>query len=80
MSKVESLDSQKKPVPLDSLTIQETLILLRSAWRKGSYNDFDDLLMKTRGCGREDAEKMREKWIDEGLLAYDSRGFLAWVR
>lgn len=80
MSKVASLDSQKKPVPSDSLTIQETLILLRNAWQKGSYIDFDELVMTTRKCTKEDAEQLRERWLDEGLIAYDSEGWLVWTR
>jgi len=63
-----------------TLTVQETLIQLRSTWHKGSYNDFDILIMKTRSCSREEAEQIRETWIDEGLLAYDPEGLLMWTQ
>lgn len=63
-----------------TLTIQEALILLRSAWRKGSYPDFDELVMTTRNCDKEDAERLRELWLDEDVLAYDPEGLLTWVR
>jgi len=36
--------------------------------------------MKTRGCHREEAEILREKWLIEGLLAYDPDGWLRWLK
>lgn len=70
-------ESQRLP---KTLTIQETLVLLRSAWSKGYATIFDGLVMKTKSCSLVEAEALREKWIDEGLLAYDAEGLLCWVR
>lgn len=64
----------------DSLTIQETLVLLKGAWQKGPYTDFDELVMKVTGCSKEEAERLREKWVDEDeLLKYDPEGWLRWI-
>ena len=74
---VEPTPQAKLP---QSLTIQESLILLRAKWQKGYAEDFDKLVVEVKGCTVEEAEALREKWIDEGSLAYDSEGMLSWVR
>lgn len=76
----EDVGFRQSPTIPESLAIQENLDLLRSAWRKGPYNEFDSLLMETRGCSKEEAERLREKWLDEGLLAYSPEGWLVWVQ
>jgi len=70
-------ESQRLP---SVLTIQEVLILLRPKWQKGYTEDFDKLVMKTKGCSLEEAEALRERWIEDGSLAYDAEGLLCWVR
>ena len=70
-------ESQRLP---SVLTIQEALVLLRAKWQKGYTEDFDKFVMKTKGCSLEEAEALRERWIGEGSLAYDSEGLLCWVR
>lgn len=77
-NRVDMCFTEKNAIP-KTLSIQETLVLLRGAWHKGVYNDFDELVMQTRGCTREEAEQLREKWLDEGLVAYDPEGWLVWV-
>ena len=62
-----------------SLTIQETLVLLRAKWQKGYPTDFDKLLVEIKGCELNEAEQLREKWLDEGLLAIDPDGRLVWT-
>lgn len=79
ISKVKGLNSEKKPIS-KTLTIQEMLVLLRSTWQKGAYTELDDLIVKTKGCSREEAEHLREKWLDEGLIGYDPEGWLIWAR
>lgn len=69
-------ESQRIP---RSLTIQETLVLLRAKWQKGYEQDFDKLVMETKGCTREEAEKLREKWIAEGIISIDPDGWLVWT-
>ena len=78
--KTEDTGIRQSPTIPKTLTIQETLVLLRSAWKKGPYSEFESLVMKIRGCNREEAEQLREEWINEGLLAYDAGGLLAWVK
>lgn len=58
----------------------ELLRELRSLWSRGPFNEFDDLIIRLGGYDREEAERLREGWIDEGLLAYDPKGYLVWVR
>jgi len=63
-----------------TLTVQETLTLMRSTWKKGLYGDFDALIIKTRDCSRRQAERIREQWLDENLLCYDPEGLLMWLK
>lgn len=70
---------QQSPIIPKVLTSQETLVLLKSAWQKGYYTDFDELIIKTKSCSREEAEQLREKWLADGIIAYDE-GWLVWVR
>ena len=63
-----------------TLTIQETLVLLRAKWQKGYVEDFDALIVDVKGCSLEEAEQLREKWIEDGALAYDAEGLLCWIR
>ena len=83
-SKSETLDGnisfQQSQTISETLTVQETLIALKSTWQKGPYSEFDGLIMKTRGCSREEAERLREKWLDEGLIGYDPEGWLVWTK
>lgn len=79
-NKTENSGIQQSPTIPKTLTVQETLILLKSTWQKGSYTDFDKLIMTTRSCAKEDAEQLRETWLNEGLIAYDSEGWLVWTR
>ncbi|MDH5267201.1 MAG: hypothetical protein OEW62_05930 [Candidatus Bathyarchaeota archaeon] len=44
------------------------------------FGDFIKLIKEVRGCSLEDAEQLQEKWLDEGLVAYDQEGLLQWVR
>ena len=79
----ESINVEKinTPRPVsNSHSIQECLETLRITWKTGTYTDFDNELMKLRGCRLEEASEIREKWEDEGILAYDNLGFLAWVK
>lgn len=76
--KIEEMFPKDKPQR--QMTTQEILTLLKIAWQKGPYAEFDALLMEIRSCSREDAERLREMWIDEGLLAYDPQGLLTWVK
>ena len=62
------------------VSVQECLETLRKTRNIDTYTDFDNELMKLRGCSLEEASKIREKWEDEGILAYDNYGFLAWVK
>jgi len=79
-NKTEDAGIQQSPTIPKTLTVQETLTLLQSTWQKGTFNEFDALITKTKGCNKEEAEQLREKWLDEGLLAYDPEGWLIWVR
>lgn len=63
-----------------SMTTQEMLVLLRSSWQKGTCEEFEELTMKSGNLSRDVAYKFREKLEDEGFLAYDSEGWLVWVR
>jgi len=78
----KSLDTPRELGKLNNsvTTLGELEKTLRDTWQKGSYNDFDNLVMTTRNCTKEDAEQLREKWLDEGLVAYDPEGRLIWVR
>jgi len=69
----------EKELPL-SLTIQEALGPLRAKWQKGYAEDFDRLVVEVKGCTIQEAEQLREKWIEDGLLAYNAEGLLCWVR
>jgi len=77
--KVEGLDSEKKPIS-KTLTTQEMLILLRSSWRKGTNEQFEELAVKVGNLSEDEANHFREALMDQGLLAYDSEGWLVWVR
>jgi len=61
------------------LTVQELLTLLRSSWQKGTVDAFIDLIVTKKDCSREEARELSEKWLDEGLVAFDPDGFLVWV-
>ena len=79
--KIEDDTIPQSPEKSGSLTIQETLNQLREIWKKGTINEFDVLISEARGCSKEEAEKLRETWIDkDGLLAYDPKGFLVWIK
>lgn len=62
-----------------SFSTKSSYLTLRRFWRRGTYTDFDYLLMKILGCPREKAERIRESWLDLDLLAYDSEGYLVWT-
>lgn len=51
---------------------------LRRHWRKGTYTDFDTLLMKLANVDLATASKIRESWEILDLLGYDKDGFLVW--
>jgi hypothetical protein len=62
-----------------SVTESNVLGWLRQNWEKGSDHDFEDKLI-TQGYSNEQASQLREKWMNEGLLAYDPDGWLVWVK
>ena len=69
------------PAPTqERMVVADLLPKLRAEWVPGPYTEFDDLIIQLRGCDREEAERLRERWEDEGLLAYDPEGYLVWVR
>ena len=51
---------------------------MRSIWYRGVVTRFDEHLIQILECDREYAEKIRESWVDAGLLAYDRQGLLCW--
>jgi len=71
--------SQKKPIS-KTLTTQETLVRLRSSWQKGTNEQFEDLAIKAGNLSRNEAYHFRETLMDEGVLGYDPKGWLVWVR
>lgn len=80
MSKVEGLDSEKKP---KTLTTQETLTLLRSSFQKGSQDEFEALAMKVGNLPQRDAHSLFNRLKDEGTLAWFDEGertVWRWVR
>lgn len=78
-AEIDRYFNHRKKCVSRTFSIQETLVLLRSKWKEGCYNNFDKLVMEMRGCSREEAESLREKWLDEGEVAYDPEGLLVWV-
>ena len=61
-----------------SLPLKAALNTLCRKWRRGTFTDFDSLLMQILGCSRETAERIRESWLDLDLLGYDREGYLVW--
>jgi len=70
---MKDIRDTKKPA------LGELLPKLRVEWKRGPYAEFEALLVEKHGYSREEAEKLRERWVDEGLLAYDPDGYLVWV-
>lgn len=71
---------QQSPTIPKTLTVQETLVLLRSSFVKGTNEDFEDLATKASGYSKDEAYQFREKLLDEGTLQYDPEGWLVWAR
>lgn len=68
------------PAPTqERMALGDLLSRLRAEWVRRPYTEFDDLLVEKYGYTREEAERQRERWEDEGLLAYDPEGYLVWV-
>lgn len=51
---------------------------LRQEWKKGTNEEFEALI-RSQGYNAEDAAALRQKWLDEGLIAFDPDGWLIWV-
>jgi hypothetical protein len=79
-SNMPRANSEKKPKTARPASGEEKpslgglLSRLRGEWTRGRYAEFDDLLVEKYGYAREEAERLRERWLDEGLLAYDPEG------
>ena len=54
--------------------------LLQARWIRGPYTRFDSFVIEVANANRKIAEAIREEWLDQGILAYDSSGYLVWRR
>ena len=70
------LAAQTRKMPV--FNSKGALKTLRRGWRRGTFTDFDSLLMQILGCSRETAERIRKSWLDLDLLGYDVEGYLVW--
>ena len=61
-----------------AVTVENVLGWLRLEWKRGTDQEFE-VLIQNQGYTTEEASKLRAKWIEEGLMAYDPEGYLAWV-
>ena len=62
-----------------SVTEANVLGWLRLDWKRGKNEEFEGLI-RTQGYTVDQATRLREKWIAEGLLALDPDGWLVWTR
>lgn len=62
----------------DLPSTQELLTFMKGKWQKGTQDEFTNLIAKAKGCSVEDAKKLSEKLLDEGLVAFDPDGLLVW--
>jgi len=53
-----------------ALTVQETLVLLRSTWQNGSQEDFIREAMRIGSLTDKEAKDLFDKLVDEGALAW----------
>lgn len=81
--KKESVDIDKA---FPKIGPQETIILLRSKWTKGTNKEtqeqeFLDLIHQVRpDLNRKEAGTLFAKLVEDGLLTYDDQGWLVWVK
>jgi len=77
--KDEDIDEMFPPDPLH-LTTQESIVLLRSKWTKGTSIEFVDLIHQIRpDLTRKEAGTLFAKLIEQGKMTYDPDGWLVWV-
>lgn len=62
------------------ISIKDLIQRLRAKWTRGYEQDFEDLIVELGGYTKQEAERLREKLLEEGALAYDPEGYLVWVR
>jgi len=79
-NKTENSGFRQSPAIPKTLASQETVTLLRSSFTRGTNEQFEDLARKGDNFSKEEAYQLREKLVDEGLLAYDPEGWLVWLK
>jgi len=62
-----------------AVTEANVLGWLRLEWKKGTGEEFEALI-RSQGYDAEKVARLRQKWVDEGLIAFDPDGWLVWVR
>jgi len=66
-----------------TLTAQETLVLLRSSFAKGTQDEFEALAMKTGNLAQREAHILFDRLVDEGAICWFDEGertLWQWVR
>jgi len=82
VQEVVGLDSEKKAIS-KRLTAQETIVLLRGSFAKGTQEEFEALAMKIGNLTQREAHILFDRLVDEGGLAWfdeDERTVWQWVR
>ena len=69
------VDSEEK----ESLGPQELFAKLRSEFRKGTEQDFEDLAQKF-GCTPEYASQLFDKLVEDGTIGQNPAGFWEWIK
>jgi len=60
------------------LSVKEILISLRSAWRKGTQEQLQNLAIETGNLTEAEAENLFNQLVDEGKLLRDNEGLWLW--
>jgi len=79
------IDTPGKTTETTETTVKERLALgnllpkLKDEWKRGTNEEFEDLIMRLAGYTTEEASRLREKLLEDGSMFYDRDGYLVWV-
>lgn len=78
-TKLSVFNSQEKLVTPHGVYISALEDILRSNWKKGTTEQFYELIHQKSSLDKNEVANYVTKLIDEGKMAYDPEGWLVWV-